>query len=114
MKLRGTKAVAAAAILTTVAASAAVTPAVAAVARVQAAPGPRLSLLAATQTVTADKFRNQPVYFDPDIWVESAGSALQIDVQRTNYTSPPTVTCQPSVLKFSEASATACLSVENS
>jgi hypothetical protein len=49
-------------------------------------------MLATTQSVTAYKFKNQPVFFDPDIWVESAGSALRLDVQRTSYTSPATVT----------------------
>jgi hypothetical protein len=92
MKLRGISAVAAATILAAVTATAAATPGVAAVARVRTAPGPRLSMLAATQTVTADKFKNQPVYVDPDIWVESAGSGLRLDVQRRSYTSPAKVT----------------------
>ena len=93
MKPRGIPAVAAAVILAAVTGLAAATPGAAAVARAQAAaPGPRLSMLAATQTVTAYKFKGQPVYIDPNIWVVSGGSALRLDVQRTSYTSPATVT----------------------
>jgi hypothetical protein len=91
MKPRGIPAVAAGAILTVVTALAAATPGAATAAAVRAAPGPRLSLLAATRAVTAYRFGNQ-VYFDPGIWVESAGSALRLDVQRASYTRPATVT----------------------
>jgi hypothetical protein len=57
-----------------------------------AAAGPRLSLLAVQRTVTVAKVGKGPIFFDPDVWVMSAGSVLQIDVQRADYAQPFTVT----------------------
>jgi hypothetical protein len=68
-------------------------PAAGAAARTQAkAPRPHLGLISLQRTVTIPKSPNQPVFVDPDVWVESYGSAFRLDVQRANYTDPVTVT----------------------
>jgi hypothetical protein len=55
------------------------------------APGPVIKLLAAQDSLTVLRF-GTTVYLDPGIWVASLGSALRLNVQRTSYTHPVTIT----------------------
>jgi hypothetical protein len=59
----------------------------------QAAPasGPRVKLVVAQRSMTVPRFGHR-VYLDPGIWVASLGSALQLDVQRPDYTTPLSIT----------------------
>jgi Lysyl oxidase len=57
-----------------------------------ATPGPTLRLIAAQNSITVGKFRNQPVSLDPGIWLESLGTALRFDVRRASLTKPMTIT----------------------
>jgi Lysyl oxidase len=54
------------------------------------AEGPTVKLIAAQNTVTAQRFGGM-VFFDPGIWVASVGSALEFDVQRATYLKPLTI-----------------------
>jgi Lysyl oxidase len=57
-----------------------------------AAPGgPEVRLIAAQANLTVGSYGGQ-VFLDPGIWVASLGSALQLDLQRADYSSPLTVT----------------------
>jgi hypothetical protein len=56
-----------------------------------AAPGPRVKLIVAQNSISLLR-QGGVVYLDPGIWTASLGSALQFDVQRASYTSPLTVT----------------------
>ncbi len=58
---------------------------------VQAAPGPALKLIAAQNTITAQRFGKQ-VFLDPGVWLASLGAPLQLDVGRASYRDPVTVT----------------------
>ena len=55
------------------------------------ATGPEVKLVAAQNSITVPRYGHQ-VYLDPGIWVASLGSALQLDVQRPDYTTPLSVT----------------------
>jgi hypothetical protein len=52
---------------------------------------PRLKLIRAKQNVQAQRFGKE-VFLDPGIYVASLGAPFQINVQRTKYTRPVTVT----------------------
>ena len=64
-------------------------PAAAAVATPAA--GPRVKLIVAQKNITVGRYGGQ-VYLDPGIWVASLGSALELDVQRPDYSAPLSVT----------------------
>jgi hypothetical protein len=55
------------------------------------APGPRVKLVAAQNSITVPRYGHQ-VYIDPGIWVASLGSALELDVQRPDYATPLAIT----------------------
>ena len=57
-----------------------------------AAGTPRIKLITAQKTIEVGKFGKGNVYFDQGVWVASLGGAFQLDVKRTNYTKPLTVT----------------------
>lgn len=57
----------------------------------QATPGPAIKLIAAQHTISAPRFGNQ-VFVNPGIWVAALGAPLQLDVGRTSYTAPVTIT----------------------
>jgi hypothetical protein len=52
------------------------------------ADGPQLKLIVAQGQIEVPKFGNQPVFFDPGIWVAALHTAFQIDVSRASYTEP--------------------------
>jgi Lysyl oxidase len=60
--------------------------------------GPELKLIPAQNAITAAGFpvkknsKQVQVYVDPGIWLASLGSALQLDVGRTSYAKPVTLT----------------------
>ncbi|MGN6175477.1 MAG: hypothetical protein ACTHPS_21390 [Streptosporangiaceae bacterium] len=56
-----------------------------------AAPGPRVKLITAQNSITAQRFGRR-VFLDPGIYVASLGSALEFDVQRASYSQPLTIT----------------------
>jgi len=53
--------------------------------------GPAIKLIAAQHSITAPQFGNQ-VFVDPGIWMASLGAPLQLNVGRTSYKSPITIT----------------------
>jgi hypothetical protein len=55
------------------------------------ASGPQVKLIAAQNSITVPRYGHF-VFLDPGIWVASLGSALQLDVQRADYSTPLTVT----------------------
>lgn len=55
------------------------------------ATGPRVKLLAAQNSITVARYGRQ-VYLDPGIYVASLGSALELDLQRADYSQPMSVT----------------------
>jgi hypothetical protein len=55
------------------------------------APGPTVKLIAAQNSITAQRF-GRSVFLDPGIYVASLGSALEFDVQRASYSTPLTIT----------------------
>ena len=55
------------------------------------AAGPRVRLIVAQKNITVGRYGRQ-VYLDPGIWVASLGSALELDAQRPDYSSPLSVT----------------------
>ena len=91
---RGTTLAAAAALLSTavMGIGSATTAALGATRTVQAAPGPRLELIAAQREITVGKYGSGPVYFDPGIWTASMNAAFRLDVSIAHYGSPETVT----------------------
>jgi hypothetical protein len=56
-----------------------------------ATPGPTIRLLPAQQSITLPQYGRQ-TFLDPGIWIATAGSALEFDVQRASYTKPVTLT----------------------
>jgi len=52
-----------------------------------AAKGPVVKLVVAQNSITLSSFRGR-VYLDPGVYVASFGSALQLDVRRSSYTTP--------------------------
>jgi len=53
--------------------------------------GPVIKLIAAQHSITAPRYGKQ-VFVDPGIWVASLGAPLELDVGRTSYTNPITIT----------------------
>ncbi|HEU5416940.1 MAG TPA: lysyl oxidase family protein [Streptosporangiaceae bacterium] len=64
-----------------------------AAARPAAAAGPVLKLERAQASISLPRYGKQ-VYLDPGIWVDSLGSALRLNVRRTAYGQPLTITQQ--------------------
>jgi hypothetical protein len=55
------------------------------------APTPRLKLITAQRSITADRFGKQ-VFLDPGIWVASLNATFRLNVQRASYSKPLTIT----------------------
>src|SRR5438034_11502819 len=53
--------------------------------------GPTVKLIAAQNSITAQRF-GRYVFLDPGIYVAALGSALEFDVQRASYSQPRTIT----------------------
>jgi hypothetical protein len=56
-----------------------------------ATPGPTVKLIAAQNSITAQRF-GRYVFLDPGIYVAALGSALEFEVQRASYSQPRTIT----------------------